>query len=1675
MIGTPRRVGASLLGLLGVGVLLVAFGAFDARSANAVGPTPSTTTLTSNVNPAVYGQSVTLTAVAAAVPPATARPTGTVTFFNGATSMATKTLSNGTASYTTTYPVGTKSFTTTYNGDTVYAVSTSPTLTEVVNQTPTTTTLASSANPSNLGNAVTFTATTQAAAPGAGTPSSGTIKFFDGATLLATKTPATGIATFLTSSLAIGNHSITAVFSGSASYLASTSAPLTETVSAAVTTTTLTSSPNPSSWGGGVTLAATVSSVAGTPTGTVSFTDGATALGTATLTSGQATITAPALAVGTHPITATYSGGASYLASVSAPVSHVVNRTVSTVGVTSAPNPSVNGSAFTVTATVASTAGTPTGTVTFTEGATALGSTALTGNVATVSVAGLGGGSHVITASYSGDSSFTASTSAPITEVIDPAPSTVALTSSANPSAFASSVTFTATVTSAAGTPTGTVVVNDGASVVGSSTLTSGQATITLSNLAVGTHPLTATYNGNVNFASSTSNPLAQVVDPASSTTAVTSSANPSGVGDPVTFAATVSSPSGSPTGTVAFTDGLQALGTANLSGGQASLTITNLSAGDHVITATYSGDSIVTASASAPLTQSVNAASTTTVTSSANPSIVGVAVTLTATVTGGPATATGTVTFRDATTVVGTAPLTNGAGAIITNTLSTGLHAITATYSGDASLGASTSAPLAQNVDAAPSTTTIGSSANPSIAGQPVTLTATVTGANGTPTGTMTFTDGPTTLGTATLTNGQAMLGGVTFSAGSHTLVAAYSGDLAFGSSASAPLTQTVVPTTVTTIASSANPSTFGQAVTLTATVTGASGTPTGTMTFTDGLTTLGTATLTNGQATFTTAANLGAGNHLLTAAYSGDGSFVPSTSSTLTQVVDHAASATTLGSGTNPSTFGQAVTLTATVSSTGGTPTGTVTFAEGATTLGTAAVTNGSGTLTVGALTAGLHSITASYSGDATFGTSTSAALSQAVNPAATAITLASNVNPSSFGTAVGYMATVTSAAGTPAGLVSLSDGSTLLGNANLTNGTATITISTLSVGTHTLTASYGATVGYSAGTSAALVQTVLATTTTTISSSANPSTYGQAVTLTATVGAANGTPTGVVTFFAGATPLGTGSLTNGQASLSVGTLSAGSRSITGAYSGDASNGPSTSAPITQTVNPAASAISLTVGPNPAISGQPVTVATTVSSASGVPTGTVTVRDATTVIATLPLSNGQASFAISSLGIGAHTLSAVFEGNPNVSVSFSAGVTETIVATTISVDKANASCKNTGAGAGSLTTPYCSINSAAAKVVPGQTVQVAAGVYSERVTVAVGGSQTQPVTFAPAPGASVAITGVVNGFTMSGKSWVTIRGFDVNHTSGVGISVTNSSNVTIDANHVSYAGLPISGSTATGIKLNGSTASSVINNITDHNSDAGILITTSADSNVIAHNESFANARGYVRAAAGIDLRSSTGEVVFDNVSHDNEDSGINVWTGLTDGSSTVYDNVTYSNGDHGIDVHNSVDAHIVANTVYNNSDSGIEMTTSVHVTLNNNVSVDNGINSPRTAGEVRADVASVSGGCVIQDDLVFLRTPGIMFDWNGVKYSSLAALQSATGMESRGIQADPRFTSAPGGNFRLLAGSPAIDTANTSAAGQPSVDFDGGSRFDDPATLNTGIGPITFADRGAFEYHP
>jgi hypothetical protein len=183
--------------------------------------------------------------------------------------------------------------------------------------------------------------------------------------------------------------------------------------------------------------------------------------------------------------------------------------------------------------------------------------------------------------------------------------------------------------------------------------------------------------------------------------------------------------------------------------------------------------------------------------------------------------------------------------------------------------------------------TTALISSVNPSAVGQSVTFTATVTGSGATPTGTVTFTiDGTPQSPVALSGAGKATFTTSTLAAGAHSIVASYGGDSNFTGSTSTVLTQNVQAATSTALTSSLNPSAFGQAVTFTATVTGA--TPTGTVTFKDGATVIGTGTLNGaGVATFTIS-SLAVGNHSITATYNGDTNNPPSTSAVLTQSVN-------------------------------------------------------------------------------------------------------------------------------------------------------------------------------------------------------------------------------------------------------------------------------------------------------------------------------------------------------------------------------------------------------------------------------------------------------------------------------------------------------------------------------------------------------------------------------------------------------------------------------------------------------------------------------------------------------------------------------------------------------------------------------------------------------------------
>ncbi len=384
----------------------------------------TTTALVSSVAAPVFGQSVTLTATVSFAPPGAIPPTGTVTFRDGGTPIATVALNAAAqASFTTsTLAVGNHTLDAVYNGDPYFTGSTSAALPLAVARASTTTALAASTTSPVFGQPVTFTATVSAVAPGAGTPS-GTVTFRDGGTPVGTGTlNAAGLATFTTSSLAVGNHTLDAVYASDNNFNASTSAALALIVNRIATVTALIASLPASVFGQAVTFTATVSFTppGGTPpTGTVTFRDGGTILGTGTLNAaGQATFTTSALAAGSHSLDAVYGGDGTFNGSTSTPITLTVVRPNTATVLTSSANPIDLNVPLTLIATVRALppgVGTPTGTVTFfttgLEEPLALGTAALNNGVATLTLPGLTAGCHVFTARYGGDNNFQQSAS----------------------------------------------------------------------------------------------------------------------------------------------------------------------------------------------------------------------------------------------------------------------------------------------------------------------------------------------------------------------------------------------------------------------------------------------------------------------------------------------------------------------------------------------------------------------------------------------------------------------------------------------------------------------------------------------------------------------------------------------------------------------------------------------------------------------------------------------------------------------------------------------------------------------------------------------------------------------------------------------------------------------------------------------------------------------------------------------------------------------------------------------------------------------------------------------------------------------------------------------------------------------------------------------------------------
>jgi len=473
------------------------------------------------------------------------------------------------------------------------------------------------------------------------------------------------------------------------------------------------------------------------------------------------------------------------------------------------------------------------------------------------------------------------------------------------------------------------------------------------------------------------------------------------------------------------------------------------------------------------------------TLTSSLNPAMAGLSVTFTAQLSAPSGTPTGVIQFLDGANLLSTQTVSGtGSATFSTNSLSVGSHIITANYQPTGAFGTST-ASLTQVINGDATSTALTCLPNPIDIGNTAQLTAIVTSANGTPTGSISFTDNGASLATSGLLSGTTSLTYTGSIAGTHTIAATYTPTGSFAaSSATCSEVVNALPTT-STLTVAPTTSTYGSPVTLTATVSPAAlpapSTPTGVVTFYNGASVLGTGTLAGGVATLASV-SLPGGSYNLTCMYGGSSIYATSNCSPVSAVVNAAPTALTLSSGNNPATFLSTITFTArlTVNGQSAGAGNSIQLSINGQSIGLATDATGSATYSIGTLLPNSYPVTASSAATNNL-LASSASLTEVITAALTSISLTATPNPGDLNQPVALTATVSSQTASTqvaSGNVTFYDGSTSLGTTQLSaTGTASMTVNFSTLGVHNITAVYAGDADFSGGTSAVFQETIQA----------------------------------------------------------------------------------------------------------------------------------------------------------------------------------------------------------------------------------------------------------------------------------------------------------------------------------------------------------------------------------------------------------------------------------------------------------------------------------------------------------------------------------------------------------------------------------------------------------------------
>lgn len=467
-------------------------------------------------------------------------------------------------------------------------------------------------NPSLLNQSVKFTVSIDVNAPATAIPKGSVELLIDGASFAMADLDASGKAFFSTTAISVGTHEIIAIYKGNENFQPS-QVNLTQHVDKAHTKTQLASSVNPSVFGQIATLMAKVISSAGTPGGSVQFMINGSNYGNPLFldSEGQAETSLKDLSSGSYNVEVYYLGDVNFNPS-NIFLTQVIEQAKTETVLKTSENPSTYGTAVEATAKVTSETAQPMGWIRFNVDGKSFGNIQSLPRSGQVSIMlhQLTAGSHQIKAEYSGNQNFLPSSSS-LTQQVKKA-KTTGLTSSKNPSMYGIPVQITATVTAEGLQPTGLIQFKiDGNKFEEAQTLQNGEASIEIQHLKAGSHQIEADYLGNENFSPSNVT-LTQQIHKADTSTTVTSSANPSILGKPVTFTAIVAAAETLTGGTIQFQIDGENLGNPLMvhDSNQAALTISKgLKRGKQQIIAIYSGDENFNSSTSSTLVQIANLA----------------------------------------------------------------------------------------------------------------------------------------------------------------------------------------------------------------------------------------------------------------------------------------------------------------------------------------------------------------------------------------------------------------------------------------------------------------------------------------------------------------------------------------------------------------------------------------------------------------------------------------------------------------------------------------------------------------------------------------------------------------------------------------------------------------------------------------------------------------------------------------------------------------------------------------------------------------------------------------------------------------------------------------------------------------------------------------------------------